>query len=299
MTRSHHEFDVAPWRHASLSGWILDPGRKKMSKSKGNVVTPMGLFDQYGTDAVRYWAGSARPGVDTAYSEDQMKVGRKLANKLLNVTKFVLGVGETDETKPLAEVVTDPIDLSMLAKLDIVIAEATAGFEGFDYARALERTESFFWWFCDHYVELVKGRGYGSQDGVDDNAAHSARRALRAALGSIQRLFAPTIPFATEEAWSWWNDTSVHGADWPVATGLGGDASLINPVVDAMQHVRRAKTQAKVSQRAEVESLAISAPESVHAALVAGQSDLRDAGTTAKITILSAAELSCEVTLAT
>ena len=94
MVRSHHEFGVAPWRNAALSGWILDPDRKKMSKSKGNVVTPLGLFDTYGTDAVRYWAGSGRAGVDTALSEDQMKVGRKLATKLLNVTKFVLGFGD-------------------------------------------------------------------------------------------------------------------------------------------------------------------------------------------------------------
>ena len=160
MTRSHHEFGCAPWKHAALSGWILDPDRKKMSKSKGNVVTPLDLFETYGTDAVRYWAGSGRPGVDTAFSEDQMKVGRKLANKLLNVTKFVLQFGAPTDDRSLDDGVTDPIDRSMLAKLDAVVSEATEAFEQFDYARALERTESFFWWFCDNYVELVKGRTY-------------------------------------------------------------------------------------------------------------------------------------------
>ena len=152
MVRSHHEHQEIPWQHAALSGWILDPDRKKMSKPKGNVVTPMALFESYGTDAVRYWAASARPGVDTAFSEDQMKVGRKLANKLLNITRFVHGSGSA----PTNDVALNAVDASMLSRLDAVIAEATTAFEEFDYARALERTESFFWWFCDDYVELVK-----------------------------------------------------------------------------------------------------------------------------------------------
>ncbi len=156
---------------------------------------------------------------------------------------------------PLADTVTDPIDRSMLAKLDAVIDEATTGFEAFDYARALERTESFFWWFCDNYVELVKDRAY---EAMGPDAAASARRALREALSSLQRLLAPFLPFATEEAWSWWHDTSIHAADWPTPSGLGGDPSLVDPTIEALTLVRRAKTEAKVSQRAEVESVRIS-----------------------------------------
>ncbi len=295
ITRSHHEHGVAPWSHAALSGWILDPDRKKMSKSKGNVVTPMDLFDQYGTDAVRYWSASGRPGVDTAYSEDQMKVGRKLANKLLNVTKFVLTFPEADASIPLADAVTDPVDLSMLAKLDEVITEATAGFEAFDYARALDRTESFFWWFCDNYVELVKGRAYNSRG---PEAANSALRALREALGSVQRLFAPMIPFATEEAWSWWNTTSVHAASWPAPSALTGDATLIDPIIDTLAHVRRAKTEAKQSQKAAVESLVVTAPAALHAAVIAGDGDLRDAGSIATVSLVEGDAFSCAITLA-
>jgi valyl-tRNA synthetase len=300
IVRSHYEFDSVPWKHAALSGWILDPDRKKMAKSKGNVVTPMDLFERYGTDAVRYWTTSARPGVDTAYSEDQMKVGRKLANKLLNVSKFVLGFGETDATAELAAVVDDPIDRSMLAKLDAVVAEATDAFEGFDYARALERTEEFFWWFCDNYVELVKGRAYESRGA---EAAASARGALREALSTVQRLFAPLLPFASEEVWSWWQSGSIHRAAWPQPSGLGGDAALVEPVIEVLTRVRRAKTEAKQSQRSSVAHLAIAAPTAQRAHLAAGRADLLDAGSIESITITDASESAagpeCTIELAT
>jgi valyl-tRNA synthetase len=296
ITRSHHEFGCAPWSHAALSGWILDPDRKKMSKSKGNVVTPLDLFETYGTDAVRYWAGSARPGVDTAFSEDQMKVGRKLANKLLNVSKFVLQFGAPSDEQSTG--VTDPIDRSMLAKLDAVIAESTEAFEAFDYARALERTESFFWWFCDNYVELVKGRTY---DETRPDAADSATRALRLALSAVQRLFAPLLPFATEEAWSWWNDTSVHRSPWPTATSATsdpGDPALVDATIEVLTQVRRAKTEAKQSQRAAVDSVVVTAPATLHAALESGRADLLDAGSIRSLTIVDGAALTTDVTLA-
>ncbi len=299
MTRSHHEFGCVPWAHAALSGWILDPDRKKMSKSKGNVVTPLDLFETYGTDAVRYWSGSGRPGVDTAFSEDQMKVGRKLANKLLNVTKFVLQFGAPSGDRSLDDGVTEPIDRAMLAKLDAVIVEATAAFDAYDYARALERTEAFFWWFCDNYVELVKGRTY---DESRPDAADSAKRALREALGAMQRMFAPILPFAAEEAWSWWNDSSVHLAAWPSPSGDGaapfGDPSLADVTIEVLTQVRRAKTEAKRSQRAAVESLVVSAPPALYAAIDAGRNDLVDAGSIRDLQVVDGDTLATVITLA-
>ena len=281
VVRSHFEAGDVPWRHAALSGWILDPDRKKMSKSKGNVVTPMSLFDQYGSDAVRYWAASARPGVDTAFSEEQMKVGRKLATKLLNVTKFTLGFGEVDESLRAS----DPVDLSMLAKLADVVTDATNAFEAFDYARALERTEAFFWWFCDDYVELVKGRAYRT----DDAGAASARAALRLALGAVQRLLAPFLPFATDEVWSWWHTDSVHSATWPTVAELGttGDAELLDPICEVMARVRRTKTEAKVSQRAAVASLTVEIDHTGVAAIQAGTDDLKEAGSIADVSVVA------------
>ena len=283
--RSHFEHNIAPWKNAALSGWILDPDRKKMSKSKGNVVTPIDLFEQYGSDAVRYWAASARPGVDTAFSEDQMKVGRKLATKLLNVTKFVLGFGEANPTATP----TEAVDIAMLARLASVVDEATTAFETYDYARALEKSESFFWWFCDDYVELVKTRAYSEGAGSD-----SARAALQRALSTLQRLFAPHIPFATEEVWGWWQTGSIHRASWPTRADLLGATStvestedLLDAVCNVLAVIRRTKTEAKVSQRAEVEHVLVSATDSQTSLLQFGLVDLLNAGVAQKIEFVS------------
>jgi len=299
VVRSHFEHDAAPWRHAALSGWILDPDRKKMSKSKGNVVTPIDLFDKYGSDAVRYWAASARPGVDTAFSEDQMKVGRKLGTKLLNVSKFVLGFGGADDAVPSAMV-----DVAMLQKLADVVDECTTAFTGFDYARSLERTEAFFWWFCDDYVELVKQRAYQGE-GVSAADAASARAALHRALSVMQRLFAPLVPFVSEEVWRWWHETSVHSAAWPTRSDcLAGCVSLddhdaqLDAVCTVLGAVRRAKTEAKMSQRAQVSSLEVSGPDLAVTAVRDALSDLRSAGSLlAESFIVSGDSLQTSVTL--
>jgi valyl-tRNA synthetase len=271
MVRSHHEHGCPPWSNAALSGWILDPDRKKMSKSKGNVVTPIGLLEQYGTDAVRYWAACGRPGVDTAFDEGQMKIGRKLATKLLNATKFVLSFGEP----PAGARPTVAIDLAMLARLDAVVADATAAFESYDYARALERIEQFFWWFCDDYVELVKGRAYNGQG---EAARDSALAALRIALHSVHRLFAPFLPFVTDEVWNWWQQGSVHRQQWPTAAGISADDRLLDPVCEVLAAVRRAKTEAKASQKAVVESLEVRGPAEVLSLVQHADGDLRDTG---------------------
>ena len=165
-----------------------------------------------------------------------------------------------------------------------------------DYARALERTESTFWWFCDNYVELVKGRAYDTGGGA---GTASARLALRTALGSLQRLLAPFLPYATEEAWSWWNDTSIHRAPWPLPVALGGDAELIDPVINVLTHVRRAKTEAQRSQRAEVAVLDVTVVTAeAREALDRGRNDLLAAGSIEAMTVTIGETFACDVELA-
>ncbi|MET4003702.1 valyl-tRNA synthetase [Arthrobacter sp. UYCu511] len=275
----------APWKHAAISGWILDPDRKKMSKSKGNVVVPTDVLNDYGADAVRYWAASAKLGADTAYEIAQMKIGRRLAIKLLNASKFVLNLGATEANVLSADsaVLSNPLDRGLLAQLSEVVTAATAAFEKYDYARALQLTESFFWHFTDDYVELVKDRAYGAS-GEEGQA--SVLAALATTLDSLLRLFAPFLPFATEEVWSWWRTESVHRAPWPTAVGVDdGDTTLLATVGDALSGIRKAKSEAKVKQRTQVLSATVTAGEVEAAQLGAGLSDLKAAANAVEITV--------------
>lgn len=267
MVRAHLEFGELPWKHAAISGWILDPDRKKMSKSKGNVVTPMGLLEKHGSDAVRYWAASARLGTDAAFDEQQMKIGRRLAMKILNASKFALGMagGEAPVDLDVAAV-TEPLDKAMLAMLADVVDRATKALEGYDHTRALELTETCFWTFCDDYLELVKNRAY-DRDGEyaaagEADKVRSARVALNLAVDTFLRLLAPILPYATEEVWSWYRTGSVHRASWPVASelGTGGDASLVGIAGAVLAALRKVKSEQKVSQRTAFANVTLEVP---------------------------------------
>ncbi len=298
VVRAHFEHDSLPWRDTTLNGWVLDPDRKKMSKSKGNVVTPMPLLEQHGSDAIRYWAASGRPGTDTAVDEGQMKVGRRLAIKLLNVSKFVLGVmGESAPTATTA-VVHEPLDASMLHALEVTVREATDAFATYDYARALERVERFFWDFCDDYVELVKNRAYGD---ANDPRAVSARVALGTALSVLQRLFAPFLVYVTEEVWSWWQDGgSIHRAPWPTVEEIatGGDPLVFAAAAATVGAVRKAKSEAKVSMRAPVARVVVTDTQDRLAAVGAAADDVGNAGVVDELIFEPGDGFSVSVTLA-
>ncbi|MEQ1757847.1 MAG: valine--tRNA ligase [Vicinamibacterales bacterium] len=254
VLRAHLEHDSLPWTNAAINGWVLDPDRKKMSKSKGNVVTPIGLLEEFGSDGVRYWAANVRPGGDPAFDPrdpGQIKIGRRLSIKILNAARFALLQSEPRGT------ITESLDRGMLTALDKLIGEVTEHLDAYDYARGLERAETFFWAFCDDYLELVKGRRYGD---FGSDAAASANSAILVALDTLLRLFAPYLPFVTEEVWSWWRPGSVHRSSWPSSTDvlspIGGrdEAALAVRLAtqDGLAEVRRLKSLLKKPTKAVI-----------------------------------------------
>ena len=319
VVRAHFDADTVPWRNCALSGWILDPDRKKMSKSRGNVQVPTDLLERYGADAVRYWAACGRPGTDTAFDEQQFRIGRRLAVKLLNASVFVLLVESRDEAvrRRLAHRqrsigpwlyrggavpagVTETLDRSMLHRLADLVEEVSRALDAFDYARALERTESFFWDFTDNQIELVKARAYGEQ-GAD--GALSAHISLRVALRVLQQLFAPVMPFVAEEVWSWWQEGSVHESRWPTPEALraaAGDAGALPSAVASavLGDVRRAKSEAKRPLRTEVLRATVTDTVERLAVLESVADDVRAAGRITELVTVEGSELSVRSELA-
>jgi valyl-tRNA synthetase len=297
VLRAHLEFDTLPWANGAISGWVLDPDRKKMSKSKGNVVTPMGLLEEHGADGVRYWAASGRPGTDTAFDTGQMKVGRRLSIKLLNASKFVLSNPE-----PRGEV-TAPVDRGLLTMVGRLVRESTQELDDYNYASTLQRAETLFWFFCDNYLELVKSRRYGDQG---EAAAGSANTALLNALSALLRLFAPYLPFVTEEVWSWWRPGSIHAATWPRAEELfdvaGGEdeqgAKTLELAAAVLGEIRKKKSEEQRPLKTAVARALVRLPEADRALLAGCESDLKAAGLINQLVVESADALQVVVQLA-
>ncbi len=261
-----HE-DKKPWEHVTISGWILDPDRKKMSKSVGNVVTPIDLLEKYTTDAGRYWAASARLGVDTAFDENVWKVGKRLVTKLYNAGKFVLS--QTGEVHPIST----ELDRAFVRELAALVERVTALYEEWNYAHGLAETESFFWaHFTDTYLELAKPRARWFEDGAEGDAfaeSGSAVAALRLGFDVLLRLFAPVLPYISEEIWSWTfaeekGEASIHRAPWPTASEFDGvaapsDAGSFELAIGALAAINKSKADNEVSLGREVEKLVLKA----------------------------------------
>ena len=282
VVRAHYEFDSLPWWNAAISGFIVDPDRKKLSKSAENQQDdPMTLIARHGADALRYWAAQGRPGLDVAFEEGQMKIGRRLATKLLNASRFVLNLGPDPRDANSDAIPTSPLDRALLTRLAVLVQEATTSFEQFDYARALERTESFFWPFCDDYLELVKNRAYGTAGDPDRD---SVLVTLRISLEALLKLFAPVMPYVTEEVWSWWKSGSIHRSAWPEAAPLEAAAApktpdgLLEAAGEVLSLIRKAKTNAQVSMRAPVARVAVTADPAKLALIEMVERDIRNAG---------------------
>ncbi|HVN94125.1 MAG TPA: valine--tRNA ligase [Terracidiphilus sp.] len=271
-----HEGQI-PWKNVAISGWILDPDRKKMSKSKGNVITPMHLLDEYGSDAVRYWAAGAQLGADTAFDVNVLKVGKRLVTKLFNASKFVLG----KEGAPGP--ITYPMDRVFLVKLRQLVRNATRHFENYEHQQALAETERFFWTaFTDSYIEMSRARTLGV---YGPEAQGSALATLRIALSVFLRLFAPFLPYITDEVWSWscaaeTGSASIHAAAWPSDSDFPdlNDAvgeGVFDVAVEALYAINKSRAGAGVSSAREIKTATLAAKSEVFTLLKAACEDIR------------------------
>jgi valyl-tRNA synthetase len=287
-----HE-DEIPWKHATISGWVLDPDRKKMSKSQGNVVVPTDLIERFTADGVRYWAASARLGTDTAVDEKVFKVGKRLQTKIFNASKFVLS--QTAEEQP----VSCELDRAFLAGLHGLVQRAGASFDAFNHAQALQETESFFWsQFTDTYLELAKQR---ARSETDPAGRGSAVATLRLALSVLLRLFAPFLPYISEEVWAWvfaeeTGEPSIHRAAWPGEGDFRGvpepdDAGSFALAADCWRAINKGKSEASASAGREVERLTLRAHPSTLARLRPVLDDVMRAARCAEHTLAEAPEL--------
>ena len=297
IAKAHLHANIIPWKNIVISGWCLAADKTKMSKSKGNVVTPVALIEEKGTDAVRYWASTSRLGTDTAFSEDLLKIGRKLVNKIWNASQFAaLNLDKIDGTPTTALLdskngkISEALDLWILSRLNQCIIKASKGFESFEYCDARVAIEDFFWNdFCDNYLELVKARAYG-ESGSNISGQQSALYAIFHCLDTILRLFAPFVPHITEELYSHIFEEkyvklgSVHArGNWPVASDYPYDVAAEKSgmaAVDVLNVIRKTKSEANVSIKFPVSEVQVSAvgDGAIWENLVSVLEDLKAAG---------------------
>jgi len=260
-SRLHNE--VNPFKDVVISGHAQDPHGKKMSKSKGNVVEPQKMIDKYSADALRFWAAGSKLGDDLPFQEKDLVTGKKFATKLWNASKFCFMHLEDFDLKEPSTL--EPMDRWMLSKVSKIIKDATTTFDQYEYSKTKIEVEKFFWHqFCDNYLEIIKDRMY-NPEGRGIEARKSAQYGLYHGLLSIIKMMAPIMPHITEEIYQLYfaskeGDKSIHISKWPTLSRDDPDSEQIGAVVtEAVEHVRRAKSEKKVSLKTPVSQLFIKA----------------------------------------
>jgi valyl-tRNA synthetase len=252
VVKSNLHFKKNPWKDVVISGIVTLKG-EKMSKSKGNVIKPQDVLENYGADALRYWAASSKLGEDFDYQEKDVITGKRFITKLLNATNFIFMNLKDYQPKKIKLIDTDRMFLVMLNEL---IVKCTNSFERYEYSKAKTEADGFFWNFCDNYLEIVKDRVYNGTDKEKESAFYT----LYTSLFIILKLMAPFIPFVTEEIYQrYFKDKekikSIHISEWPVeipVTKKKTDEQTYNLLIETIKKIRQEKSKAKKSMNCSI-----------------------------------------------
>jgi len=257
----YHQNEI-PWKNVVVSGHVLDPRGEAMHKSKGNVIEPATVLSKYPADALRFWAASSKLGDDLRYLEKDLVTGQKTITKLWNAAKFSFSHLEDFKAKPKK---LEAFDRWILSKMQRLVKESTENFEKFEYSRVKADTEKFFWLsFCDVYLELVKDRLYNPEQRGKD-ARSSGQYALSTTLLHTLKLFAPFMPYITEEIYhlhfaEMEKQKSIHRSTWPIYDSQLLDAhteEIGDKLVEVISEVRKAKSSKSLSLKEPVKELVL------------------------------------------
>jgi valyl-tRNA synthetase len=254
----YHEGEI-PWKNISVSGFVTLKG-EKMAKSKGNVISPQEVMEKFPSDSIRFWASSSKLGEDMDYNEQDLLAGNKLITKLWNASNFVfmnLNDFNGESPKKLKE-----IDKLFLEKLDYSVYLITNHFKNYEYQKAKQELEKLFWNdFCDNYLEIIKNRIYNKEGDEKISAQHTLYNSFL----NILKLFAPIVPFITEEIYQEFFlknpirisnkklEKSIHISKWPISKKDKLENNKLEIFCDILTKVRQAKSEAKKSMKSQIE----------------------------------------------
>ncbi len=260
LVKSKYHHQTIPWKNIMISGFVLDPQGKKMSKSKGNTIDPVGLIEKYGADTVRYMASCVKLGEDVPFKEKYLETGKKLVTKIFNASKFVhMHLEDYTGEQGTLEV----IDTWMLEQVNQAVEKVREAYESYDILQARSQTEKVFWRFCDYYLEIVKDRLY-KPEVHGDESRKAGQYTIVTTLEKLLQLFSPVLPYITEEIWSWRHEESIHTSTYPHLEKVASEKEMHagEIAVDVISLGRQEKNKAGKSQKHIISTAKIFTDES-------------------------------------
>ena len=268
IVKSFYHFGARPWDNVMISGFVMADKGQKISKSKGNSkIEPLSLINQYSADVIRYWAGSGRLGTDIVYSEETLQRGRKLVNKIWNVSKFIEMHLQDYEDKEFNNY--EYIDKWILGKYQEMEQGFLKYLDDYEVGLALNHLEKFFWNFCDNYIEIVKHRLYRPEE-FGAEARYSGQKTVYTLLYKLLQDFSIYFPFITEEIYQelYHDKISIHLTEIiKLNNNFDKEMKLGDQIIEIISIARGEKTNNNVSLKTPIKNFDLDVNEDLKDAI--------------------------------